>query len=391
MLKEELPYALRQLVSAAADVARDVLAPAAEATDDKAMWPRHAFDALAEAKLMGLHVPERFGGRGQGLLALALVTEELGAGCSSSAICYGMHCVASKVIQVKANAAQEARYLSPIAEGRHVSSLALSEPGTGSHFYLPQLTFTPANETFVLEGTKSFVTSGSQADSYVISAVAPGLEADPGTFSCFIVDGTAEGLVWQEPWNGFGMRGNSSRSVKLNNVTVPARNLLGQEGDELWYVFDVIAPYFLVAMSGTYLGIARAALEATTQHLGSRRHNHAQQPLAAVPALIDDVAEMWIAVTRARELLHYAARLGDAEHAEARPAILASKIEAAEVAISVTNRAMALGGGRAYQANGRVARLLRDARAAEVMSPTTHMLKSWVGRTVLGLPFFDGS
>ena len=86
--------------------------------------------------------------------------------------------------------------------------------------------------------------------------MAPGLEADPGTFSCFVVDGTAAGLDWQEPWNGFGMRGNSSRPVKLNNVTVPAQNLLGQEGDELWYVFDVIAPYFLVAMSGTYLGIA---------------------------------------------------------------------------------------------------------------------------------------
>ena len=389
MLKEELPYALRQLVSAAADVATDVLAPAAEAVDEKAVWPRHAFDALAKARLMGLHVPERLGGRGQGLLALSLITEELGARCSSSAICYGMHCVASKVIEVKASAAQEERYLSPVAQGSHICSLALSEPGTGSHFYLPQLTFTPAEGDFVLDGTKSFVTSGGQADSYVMSAVAPGLEADPGTFSCFIVDGSAAGLEWQEPWNGFGMRGNSSRSVKLNNVTVPAQNLLGQQGDELWYVFDVIAPYFLVAMSGTYLGIARAALEATTQHLGTRRHSHAQQPLANVPALIDDVAEMWIAVTRARELLHYAARLGDAEHAEARAAILACKIEVAEVAISVTNRAMALGGGRAYQANGRLARLLRDARAAEVMAPTTHMLKSWVGRTVLGLPFFD--
>lgn len=389
MLNEELPPPLRQLVAAAGEVSRETLAPAAESVDEKAIWPRHAFDALAEAGLMGLHVPERFGGLGQGLLALSLIAEELGVGCSSSAICYGMHCVGSKVIEVKANAAQEERYLVPIAQGRHVSSLALSEPGTGSHFYLPQLTFAPANGQFVLNGTKSFVTSGGRADSYVMSAVAPGLEADPGTFSCFVVDGTAAGLHWHEPWNGFGMRGNSSRSVDLHDVAVPRQNLLGQEGDELWYVFDVIAPYFLIAMSGTYLGVARAALDVTKEHLGSRRHSHSDQALASVPPLIDEVAEMWIAVTRARELVHYAARLGDAGLAEARPAILACKVEVAEVAIAVTNRAMALCGGRAYQANGRLARLLRDARASEVMAPTTHMLKGWVGRTVLGLPFFD--
>jgi isovaleryl-CoA dehydrogenase len=388
MLKDELPFALRQLAAAAQEVAEAALAPAAHMVDGQAMWPQHAFEALAEAGLMGLNVPERLGGRGQGLLALALVTEELGAACSSSAICYGMHCVGTKVIQVKASPDQEERYLKPIAEGRHVSSLALSEPGTGSHFYLPQLTFEPAGEHFLLNGIKSFVTSGGHADSYVLSAVAPGDEQDPGTFSCFVVDGFTAGLEWQEPWDGFGMRGNSSRSVKLEKAAIPTTNLLGQKGDELWYVFDVIAPYFLVAMSATYLGLARAALELTKEHLKARRHAHSHAALASAPPLVDEVAEMWIAVTRARELLHYAARLGDANVPEARAALLSCKVEIAEVAIAVTNRAMSLGGGRAYQSNGRLARLMRDARAAEVMAPTTHMLKGWLGRTVLGLPLF---
>lgn len=386
--KEELPYPLRELTDIAGSVAEETLAPAAQTVDAKAIWPRHAFEALAGAELLGLHIPERLGGRGQGLLALALITEELGAACPSSAICYGMHCVASKVLAAKATPDQEECYLRPIALGQHVTSLALSEPGTGSHFYLPQLTFERADGDVLLNGTKSFVTSGGHADSYVLSAVAPEADLDPGTFSCFVVDGSADGMVWQDPWDGFGMRGNSSRTVKLDNVRIPQSNLLGREGDEIWYMFDVVAPYFLVAMSGVYLGITRAALDMTCDDLKARRHAHQTETLATDPVLADDVAEMWIAVARARELLHRAARLGDANLSEARPALFASKVDVAEAAVTVTNKAMSLAGGRAYQANGQLARLLRDARAVEVMAPTTHLLKRWLGRSVLGLPLF---
>ncbi|MGQ9371359.1 acyl-CoA dehydrogenase family protein [Azospirillum sp. ST 5-10] len=377
-----------RLCAQAAEVARSALAPRAAAVDRDAAWPAHAFAALGATPLLGLNVSKRAGGLGEGLLALAAVTEELATACSSSAMCYGMHCVAAKVIDVKATPDQEERYLRPIAAGRHVTTLALSEAGTGSHFYLPQTRFAPATDGYALDGTKSFVTNGGHADSYVVSAMPEGTEMDPGTFSCFIVDGASPGLHWQAEWNGLGMRGNSSRAVRVAGARIPAGNLLGREGDEIWYVFDVIAPYFLVAMGGTYLGIAQAALDLAIAHLSGRRHAHTGAALADLPVLSHEVAECWIAVNRARQLLRHAARLGDEGSPHARPAILACKVEVARAAVTATNTAMSLCGGRAYGANDRLGQLLRDARAADVMAPTTHILTSWLGRSLLGQPLF---
>jgi isovaleryl-CoA dehydrogenase len=128
--------------------------------------------ALGQAGLLGLHVPRRLGGLEQGFEALVLTTERLGRACASTSLVFGMHCVATKVIATKATPDQESRYLEPIAAGEHITTLALSEPGTGVHFYMPQTTFRAQGGDFVLDGVKSFVTSGSHADSYVVSAVA---------------------------------------------------------------------------------------------------------------------------------------------------------------------------------------------------------------------------
>jgi alkylation response protein AidB-like acyl-CoA dehydrogenase len=386
MLNSSLSVEERQIRGTAEDIAQSLIAPHAEPVDREARWPREAISALAAAGLLGLHVPKHLGGLGQGLLSLAVVCEAVARACSSSAMCFGMHCVATKVIAVKATPDQETRYLRPIAEGRHVTTLALSEPGTGVHFYLPRATFRGDGDGFLLDGTKSFVTNGGHADSYVVSAVASGEEMDPGSFSCLVLDSGTVGIEWLAPWQGLGMRGNSSRSMRLSGSRVPATNLLGQTGDEIWYVFEVIAPYFLIAMSGTYLGIAQAALDITITHLRDRRYDHTGDTLADVSLLQHQLADMWTRVERSRQLIYHAARLGDAGDPQASQAIMASKADIAETAVSVTNDAMTLSGGRAYEANSWLARLLRDARAAHVMSPTTGLLRGWLGRTLLGLP-----
>lgn len=377
---------ISRLRNRAAQVAAAALAPNAQRVDQGAEWPVDGLRALADARLLGLHVPRHLGGLGEGLFSLAEVTEELGRACSSTAMCFGMHCVASKVLAAKATKYHEDRYLRPIAEGRHVTTLALSEPGTGAHFFLPRSHYRVQGDDFVLDGQKSFVTSGGHADSYVISAVPPGAELDPGTFTCLVMDSDGPGIEWLESWLGLGMRGNSSRAVKLNRVTMPRANLLGATGDQIWYVFEIVAPYFLVAMAGVYLGIAQSALDLTITHLQSRRHEHTGEPLSTISALSDEVADMWTRTERARQLVHHAARLGDAGAPNAQAALFAAKLDVAETAVAVTNKAMMLAGGRAYQENSALGRLLRDAQAAHVMSPTTHLLKRWLGRSVLGLP-----
>ncbi len=376
----------RELRTVAESVAREVIAPRAEEVDREARWPEHSIQALSDAGLMGLHVPRPLGGEGQGLLTLVAITETIGRACSSSALCYGMHCVGTAVIAAKATAYQRDRYLAPIAAGEHVTSLTLSESGVGSHLYLSETRLERSDEYFVIDGVKQFITSGSHADSYIMSAMTSAGDEEPGEFNMLIVDEGTPGTTWLEPWNGMGMRGNSSRGMRLEGATVPVRNLLGREGDQVWYMFDVIVPYFLMAMSGCYLGIAQAALDEAIQHLKNRRLSHTGEALADIPVLQQQIATLWGRVERTRQFIYHAAWRGDVGDADAMPALLMSKAEVAETVVGVTNDAMSLCGGIAYRENSDQARLLRDARAAHVMSPTTDLLKLWAGRTILGQP-----
>lgn len=386
-MNDEFADALSRLRETAQAVATETVASHAESVDTEARWPAESMAALAEAGLTGLTAPRSVGGGGQGLLGLATVTEILGRACSSTAMCYGMHCVATAVIAAKATAYHADAYLAPIAEGRHLTTLALSEAGTGSHFFLPETRLDRDGDGFFVRGEKQFVTNGSRADSYVVSTVATS-QAHDGEFNCLLVDAATPGLEWGDAWQGFGMRGNESRRLSLEGVRVPGRNLLGEEGDQIWYVFEVVAPYFLTAIAATYLGIAQAALDLAIQHLKGRRFSHSGNALADVEVLQHRVGQLWMGVEKCRLLLQHAARLGDLGSSEALTAILASKADAAAVAVATTNEAMTLCGGMAYRENGTLTRLLRDARASHVMSPTTEMLTVWTGRSALGLSLF---
>lgn len=385
-MDELLSTNILKLRAIAQDVTRENIAPKSAQVDQDCTWPEHSMRALAEAGLLGLHVPKRLGGHEQGLLALAVISETIAQGCASSALCYAMHCVGSAVIIAKATKHHEDSYLRPIAEGRHITTLALSESGTGAHFYLPQTELERSDSHFTLNGMKQFVTNGNHADSYVISTKASTQNAEAGEFSCLVVDAHVDGMNWLEPWCGFGMRGNSSRAIKFENVQVPIGNLLGQEGDQIWYIFEVVAPYFLIAMAGTYVGVAQAALDITLQHLNSRQYEHSGETLADVTVLQHKVAEMSIAVEKTRGLVYHAAYLGDIADPKATVAIMLAKADAGDMSVWVTNEAMTRCGGFAYRENSELSRLVRDARASHVMAPTTDILKTWAGRLLLGLP-----
>jgi alkylation response protein AidB-like acyl-CoA dehydrogenase len=378
-----LPEALARVQAIASDVA----GPAAGTIDREGIWPEEALRCLQQAGLGGLVVPTSSGGLGHGMLALAQVSEVLGRACASTSLCFGMHSVGAAVLAAKATPDQRERFLAPIAAGDHLTTLALSEPGTGIHFYIPQTRLDRlSDDEYRMTGTKSFVTNGGQADSYVMNTAAADPQAPPGQFSCVVVEAATPGLQWQSPWQGWGMRGNSARSLVLQDVHVPQRNLLGDEGDEIWYVFNVVAPYFLIAMAGTYLGIASAALEEARRHLGSRTYAFRGTTLGQQTILQHRFGTLWATVERTRQLIYHAAALGDAGAADALPAICSAKAEVGDCVVTITNEVMTLLGGKAYGADGDIHRHLRDARAAHIMSPTTDMLRSWAGRALLGQP-----
>lgn len=369
------------------EIATEVVKAEAEAIDREARWPASGLRAMQEVGLGGLVVSETYGGLGHGLYGLTRVCEVLGQECASTALCFGMHSVAAAVIGAKATVDQKERFLLPIAQGKHLTTLALSEPGTGAHFYYPQTQLTElADGTLRLNGRKAFVTSGGFADSYVVSTVSADPQAPPGQFSCVVVDKETPGLTWGPPWNGLGMRGNASRIMELQDVRVPRRNLLGEEGDQIWYVFHVVAPYFLIAMAGTYLGIANAALKEAREHIAKRRYVHNSSTLGHVEVLQHRLGTLWGIVERTRRLVYYAALEGDRGGVDALPALCSAKAEVADCAVHVVNEALTLTGGIAYRDGSALERYLRDSRAAHVMAPTTDILRVWAGRAILDLP-----
>ena len=385
MLRSNLDTVLLQT----REIAREVVAVNAARCDRDASWPAEGIRAMQAAGLAGLVVPKAHGGLGQGLLALAQVCETLGQECASTAICFGMHCVGSSVVAAHVTPAQQDQFLTPIVEGRHITTLSLSEPGTGVHFYLPQTSLRPMVDGFTVSGTKTFVTNGGYADSYVVSTVIEAPEAPTGQFTCVIVPSHTKGLEWGPPWNGLGLRGNSSRSLKLDDVVIPRANLLGREGEHIWYIFNVVCPYFLIAIAGTYLGVASSALAEIRAHLAQRHHTHSGQTLAQIPVLQHRLAALWITVERTRRLIYNAASSFDAGDPDALIALMASKVEVAECVVHVVNEVMTLAGGIAYRSDSRLHRMLRDARAADLMSPSTDILRTWIGRALLGQPLLS--
>lgn len=385
------PLDLDSILRRTHQVATEVVAPRSEQIDREARWPREGLQALQQAGLGGLVIPERAGGLGQGLYALAQVCEILGQECASTAMCFGMHSVGAAVLAAKATPDQQHRYLEPIAAGRHLTTLSLSEPGTGTHFYLPQAELRRLDpERYRVSGTKAFVTNGGFADSYVVSTVAADAGAPAGQFSCVVVPQGAPGLHWGPPWDGMGLRGNSSRSLELQGVEVPRHDLLGDEGDQIWYVFHVITPYFLTAMAGTYLGVASAAINQARDRMVSRHYSNSGSSLAQLPVLQHQLGTLWGVLERTRRLIYYAARSFDADEPDALACLFTAKAEVADCVVQVVNEAMTLTGGSAYRSNSVLHRLMRDARAAHVMSPTTDLLRIWTGRALLGQPILGG-
>jgi alkylation response protein AidB-like acyl-CoA dehydrogenase len=272
--------------------------------DRSGEWPAHSMQAFARAGLTGLQVPLRLGGHGQGLQALAMMTEIIARACPSSALCFGMHSVGTAVIAAKATPFQEEHYLRPIAQGRHLTTLALSESGSGAHFYLPETELAARGSEYLVNGTKQFVTNGAMVDSYVVSTRASSWRGGDFRLRSSTRPRQHE---WLAPWSGLYAPSRAAPERRAGASGQPA----GEDGDQVWYVFEVVAPYFQMAMAGTYLGVAQSALDAADEHLRHRRYAHSGAALRDIESMQTRYAGMWVALEKTRALIGQAAVRGD--------------------------------------------------------------------------------
>jgi alkylation response protein AidB-like acyl-CoA dehydrogenase len=369
------------------ELARTVLARHAEDVDRQGRWPAESISALGAAGLLGLTVPAACGGSGEGARTFAAVACVLAEHCGSTAMIYLMHVCAVAAIAAAETFPRREEVLRAAAAGRHLSTLAFSETGSRSHFWAPVSRAVVEGDVYRLSAEKSFVTSAGRADSYVVSSRAAA-GGDPLASTLYFVPGDAAGLAVGPAWNGLGLRGNASAPLRLADVVVPASYRLGGEGAGLDSMLNRVLPWFQLGAAAVAVGIARAATEATRQHLLAARLDHLGQALAALPTLRARLAQMRIAVDVQQAFLERVAGLMDCPGPTTLLAVLQSKAAAAETALHVTDLAMRACGGAAFGRRLAVERHFRDARAGAVMAPTTDVLYDFVARNLLGMPLF---
>jgi alkylation response protein AidB-like acyl-CoA dehydrogenase len=375
-------------VSSAKDVADRVLAPAARQNDKDARFSSEAVAALGSAGLLGIMLPTEVGGSALGPRTFAAVVTTLAETDASAAMVYLMHMCATATVAAARPDAAVAQTLKDIAAGRHLTTLAFSEGGSRSHFWAPVSRASRNGAGVHLSAKKSWVTSAGQAQSYVVSALAPD-GSGPTDSTLYLVPSATSGLSVAGPWDGLGMRANASAPMILEDCEIGPGLQLTDDGAGFKAMLEIVLPFFNLGTSAVALGLCRAAVAGTATHLNSARFEHLGQTLGeSLPTLRAQLATMQI------ETDGLAARIDDLiDHLEhpretTMLRVLESKAAAGDTAIAVTSAAMRVCGGAAFSKHLAIERLFRDAHAGAVMAPTGDVLREFIGKAVLGIPLF---
>jgi alkylation response protein AidB-like acyl-CoA dehydrogenase len=374
----------------AREIASGVLAPSAGQNDKAGRFSTDAVTSLGQAGLLGLLLPADFGGSGLGPRTFAFVTATLAEADASVAMVYLMHVLGTAcLLAARPSAAQATTpILKEIGAGRHLSTLAFSEAGSRSHFWVPISRAQRNGDGVHISAKKSWVTSAGHAHSYVVSALAPEGKGPTDSTLYLLTSGT-RGLSVAGPWDGLGLRANASAPVALEDCGVPSNFQLTDDGAGFPAMLNVVLPLFCLGTAAVALGLCRAAVAGTVSHLKSAKFEHLGQSLGeSLPTLRAQLAAMQI------DTDGLSARIDDlVEHLE-KPRettmlrVLETKAAAGDVAISVTSAAMRACGGAAFSKHLSIERLFRDAHAGAVMAPTGDVLREFIGKSLLGMPLF---
>ncbi len=377
----------KSAVERAREVGQTVLSKSASDNDKNGTFSVAAVEALGKSGLLALNVPTSSGGHGLGPRAFADVVTAIAEVDASVAMVYVMHVCSVQCLVAFADASPDAKSaLAEVAAGTHLSTLAFSEKGSRSHFWAPVSKAKDSAGGFTLNAYKSWVTSAGFADSYIISSQLPNANG-PTESGLWMIRKGAAGTRVADKWDAIGMRANASAPMSIEDCKVPASALLTKEGFKS--MLEVVLPWFNIGQAAVGLGICRAVVTATAQHLKTARFDHLGASLAeALPNLRANLASMQI------DADGLAARIADTcTHLE-NPGeltmlrVLEVKAAAGETAISVTQLAMRTCGGAAFSRHTSIERFFRDAQAGAVMAPTVEVLREFIGKAILGIPLF---
>ncbi|MET7521114.1 acyl-CoA dehydrogenase family protein [Streptomyces sp900116325] len=345
---------------------------------------RSIVEKLGSLGFLGLTVPEEYGGSGGDHLAYCLVTEELGRGDSSvrGIVSVSLGLVA-KTIATWGDEEQKRQWLPRLAAGEAIGCFGLTEPGTGSDAGNLTTKAVRDGDSYVISGTKMFITNGTWADVVLLFARTGDTPGHKG-ISAFLVPTDTPGLTRRTIHGKLGLRGQATAEVVLEDVRVPATTLLGPEGKGFSIAMSALAKGRMSVAAGC-VGIAQAALDAAVGYAGEREQfGKSIASYQLVQELISDIA---VDVDAARLLTWRVADLIDRGEDFATAASKA-KLFASEAAVRAANNALQVFGGYGYIDEYPVGKLLRDARVMTLYEGTSQIQKLIIGRALTGVSAF---
>lgn len=361
--------------------AQDRIKPLAAATDRDNAFPNELWPEMGELGLLGITVPEEFGGAGMGYLAHVVATEEIARASASISLSYGAHsnlCV--NQIKLNGTDAQRAKYLPKLCSGQHVGALAMSEESAGSDVVGMKLRAERRGDGYVLNGNKYWITNGPDADVLVVYAKTDP-EAGSKGITAFIVERGMPGFSTGPHFDKLGMRGSNTGELIFENCTIPAENVLGEEGRGVRVLMSGL-DYERVVLSGIGTGIMAACLDEVLPYLRERRQFG--QPIGSFQLMQGKIADMYVALNTARAYVYEVARACDAGRVTRQDAA-GAVLYASEQAMVQAHQAVQALGGAGFLNDSVVSRLFRDAKLMEIGAGTSEIRRMLIGRELMGL------
>ena len=368
--------AIRDLVR---KFAQEKVAPLAHATDETGEFPAQNFKTMAELGLLGLPVPEIYGGIGADTISYVLAVEELSAACGSTGLSYAAHTSLSCMpLLWFGNEAQKQRYLTHLAQGKGLGAFGLPEPQSGSDAAGLLTTAKRDGDSWVLNGQKMWITSGSIADVILVAAVTDPSKGGRGV-SNFIVEKGTPGFTPGKNEPKMGLKGSITSQLFFDNCRIPAENLLG-EVNQGFVQFMQTLDGGRISIAACSLGLARAAYEAAIAYAKERRAFG--RVIADFQAIQIKLADMATELDAARWLIYRAATLKDQGKPYGKAAAMA-KLFASEAAERICYQAIQIHGGAGYSREYPVERIYRDNRLMAIGEGTSEILRMVIARRVL--------
>lgn len=352
------------------------IAPLAEKTDLENAFPNQLWPQFGEMGLLGITVPEEFGGANMGYLEHVIAIEEISRASASIGLSYGAHsnlCV--NQINRNGNDAQKQKYLPKLISGEHIGALAMSEPNAGSDVVSMKLKAEKKGDKYILNGNKMWITNGPDADVLVVYAKTD-LEAGSKGITAFIIEKDFPGFSTAQKLDKLGMRGSNTCELVFEDCEVPAENILGTLNEGVKVLMSGL-DYERVVLAGGPLGIMQACMDIVVPYIHERKQFN--KSIGEFQLIQGKVADMYTQMNAARSYVYTVAKAcdrGETTRKDAAGAIL----YAAELATKLALDAIQILGGNGYINEYATGRLLRDAKLYEIGAGTSEIRRMLIGR-----------